>query len=234
MKEAWLMPRALRLAFLLCTLLGLLAACGTGAGAGGAFPTSAGHPQPQEETFHGCPPTGDGGDEQLNTLKNRIDDGQYVDVGLADLLQLTWPQTVERVARADWSSQDTAAVAQNEGVAVRVEGYILDVRHEGTESTNCHAVDYRDFHMWLAANASDGKDQAMVIEVTPRIRDKRPGWTDAALFALKGQQVRISGWTLLDQEHPEQLNKTRHTLWEIHPIVHIEVYQNGSWVSIDS
>jgi hypothetical protein len=172
----------------------------------------------------------------LNTLKNRIDNGnsgQFQDVSLTSLLQLTWPQSVERVARANWSSQDTSAVDQNEDVAVRVQGYLLDVRHEGTESTNCHAVDYRDFHLWLAVNASDSKSQAIVAEVTPRVRDMRPGWTDAALFNLKGDQVRISGWTMLDQEHPEQISRTRQTLWEIHPILHIEVYQNGGWTSID-
>ena len=228
------MRRATRLAFLLSILLALLTACGTGASAGGAFPANASHPQPQEETFHGCPPTGDGGDQQLNILKNRIDDGQYTDVAIENLLQLTWPQSVERVARDSWSSQDTGTVEQDEGVAVRTVGYVLLVRHEGTESTNCHAVDYRDFHIWLAANASDSRSQAMIVEVTPRVRDRRPGWTDAALEGLVGQQVRISGWTMLDQEHPEQLDKTRHTLWEIHPVLHIEVSQNGSWVSIDT
>ena len=42
------------------------------------------------------------------------------------------------------------------------------------------------------------------------------------------------GWSMLDQEHPEQLNQTRGTLWEIHPIMQIEVQQNGSWVPLDS
>jgi hypothetical protein len=228
------MRRAIQLGVVCCAVLAVLSACGPAASAGGALPANAIHPQPQEETFHGCPPGGDGGDQLLNPLKNRIDDGQYADVAIANLLQLAWPQSVERVARTNWSSQDTSTVKQNEDVAVRVVGYILGVRHEGTESTNCHAVDYRDFHMWLAANASDSRSQALVAEVTPRVRDRRPGWTDAALAGLVGQQVRISGWTLLDQEHPEQLDQTRHTLWEIHPILHIEVSQNGSWVSIDS
>ena len=45
------------------------------------------------------------------------------------------------------------------------------------------------------------------------------------------------GWLLLDQEHPEQLlasgnrNKVRGTLWELHPVVEIEVMQDhGSFV----
>src|SRR5262249_40733784 len=134
--------------------------------------------------------------------------------------------------RSNWSSDDKDSVARFEGVAVRSIGYVLDQRHESTESPNCHDVDHRDFHIWLAANASDGKDKAMVIEVAPRVRAGRPGWSDAALASLKGQQVRISGWLMLDQEHPEQIGKTRATLWEIHPILHIEVNQGGKWVSI--
>jgi len=38
--------------------------------------------------------------------------------------------------------------------------------------------------------------------------------TTTALGQLVGTntQVRISGWLMLDQEHPEQINKTRETL----------------------
>ena len=42
-------------------------------------------------------------------------------------------------------------------------------------------------------------------------------------------QVRISGWLMLDQEHPEQIGKTRGTLWEIHPITRIEVKDANGW-----
>jgi hypothetical protein len=73
----------------------------------------------------------------------------------------------------------------------------------------------------------------MVIEVTPRVRDVRPGWSTSTLEGLVGQQVLIEGWTMLDEEHPEQIGQTRETLWEIHPIMHIEVNQGGSWTSID-
>ena len=233
------MRRIARLMILVATLIALLAACsGTGgADTGGALPSNANHPKPQEETFQGCPPGGDGGDETLNMKKNRIDDGdggKFTDVSLADLLKLTWPQDIERRQRTNWSSSDSAAVATNEGVAIRTVGYLLAYKHEGTESTNCHSVDYRDYHMWLAVSPSDAKSDAMVVEVTPRIQDQRSGWTSSAFSDLVGQQVRVSGWLLLDQEHPEQLGQTRASLWEIHPIVHIEINQTFGWTSIDS
>ncbi|HZU78063.1 MAG TPA: hypothetical protein VFA70_14950 [Dehalococcoidia bacterium] len=230
---------------LLVLLVIFCAGCSTSIGGTGTgtstnssgFPTNAAHPQPKEITFQGCPPQGDGGDAQLNMQKNRVDDGEngsFHDVSLATLLSLQWPQDVERKARSTWSSSDQSAVDQYEGVAVRTTGYILGVRHEGTESPNCHDVDHRDFHIWLAVSANDTKDTSMVVEVTPRVRDMRPGWTDSALQSLTGKHVRISGWLMLDQEHPEQLAQTRETLFEIHPIMHIEVDNNGSWASIDS
>jgi hypothetical protein len=66
------------------------------------------------------------------------------------------------------------------------------------------------------------------------VRANRSGWDDSALSSLTGQEVRISGWLLMDQEHPEQLGQTRGTLWEIHPILHIEVNDGGSWQNIDN
>jgi len=30
------------------------------------------------------------------------------------------------------------------------------------------------------------------------------------------QHVRVSGWLMLDPEHPDQVSKTRGTIWEIH------------------
>ena len=42
--------------------------------------------------------------------------------------------------------------------------------------------------------------------------------------------VRISGWTMLDPEHPDQVGKTRGTIWEIHPVMRLDVMQaGGGW-----
>jgi hypothetical protein len=227
-----------RAPWVVLVLVVALGACSSGAASiVSGFPANPTHPAQQEITFHGCPPQGDGGDAILNKGKNRVDDGdngRYFDVSLQTLLALPWPQSVGKQPRDSWSSTDAAAVAQYEGVPVRTTGYVLKAVHEGTESPNCHATDYRDFHVWLAVNAGDDRSKAMVIEVAPRVREQRSGWTISALEGLAGQQVRISGWLLLDQEHPEQIGQTRETLWEIHPIMHIEVNQNGNWLSIDS
>jgi hypothetical protein len=203
----------------------------------GSFPVGAAHPAPNLNTFYGCPSEGDGGDPKLNTYKNRTDDGEngvFHDVSVATILSLPWPQTVGYAKRSTWSDAETQAIAQYEGIAVRASGYIVQVKHEGTESTNCHDTTNRDYHIWLAANANDDRSQAVVVEVTPRVQALRPGWQGTRLSGLVGAQVRISGWLLFDQEHPDQVGQTRGTIFEIHPIIHIEVASGGAWSSYDN
>ncbi len=223
--------------FFLALVLLVVAACelpSTSTSTAPAGPIASANITPHDPSFHGCPGQGDGGDTILNTFKNRTDEGDYVSVSLADLLALTWPDGVERVSHANWSDSERAEIAKYEGAPIETTGYILDYKHEGTESTNCHASDYRDYHLWMAESASDSKADSIVVEITPRVMAKRPGWADA-LSDLKGAHVRLRGWLLFDEEHPEQLGKTRKTLWEIHPIMHIEIDQGGgNWVSVDN
>ncbi len=118
------------------------------------------------------------------------------------------------------------------------EGYLALAREEGPESPNCHSSTQHDFHVWVIDHPGGSADRAgsVIAEVTPRIHVNHPGWTVNALntLAQDGTKVRISGWLMLDQEHPEQLGQTRGTLWEIHPILHVELWQNNGWVPLDS
>jgi hypothetical protein len=220
------------------------AGCGSSSSSGsfsGASPTvgslqAGAYPTPQDETFQGCPPQGDGGDSALNIKKNRIDSGTWQSDTVSNLVSLPYPQGVVKQPRASWSAADAATVAQSEGRPLQVEGYLLLVRHEGTESPNCHDSNERDFHMWLAGSPGGIGDRAssMIVEVTPRSRALNPNWQpDSRLLGLTGHHVRISGWLLLDQEHPEQVGKTRGTLWEIHPVMKIEVEQGGTWTDLN-
>jgi hypothetical protein len=87
----------------------------------------------------------------------------------------------------------------------------------------------------------------MVVELSPRLLDAHPNWPKLASKAWRdGTLVRIRGWRMWDQEHPEQLHNrtdkkrklhhaTRATLWEIHPIHEIDVQDaQGNWVPIES
>lgn len=193
-------------------------------------------PKPKEITFQGCPPEGDGGDPQLNRLKNRVDEGDYVPVSFDAVLSLTWPKAVEQKDRADWSAEDTAAIAKYEGIPVVVEGYLAAATESGPESTNCHGIanDMVDWHVSLVKNPGEDRSKAIVTETTPRVRPNHK-WSLDLLRSIveKQERVRISGWLFFDPEHPDHLGKYRATLWEIHPIMQIEVYQNGRWVPLD-
>lgn len=83
----------------------------------------------------------------------------------------------------------------------------------------------------MASRAED----AIVVEVTPRIRAEHVHWDPGSIKALADEKkrVRISGWLLFDPYHPGHLGKFRVTLWEIHPIMQIEVEQDGVWVTLD-
>ena len=50
-----------------------------------------------------------------------------------------------------------------------------------------------------------------------------------------GLLVRVGGWLFLDPEHPDQIGRTRVTIWEVHPVVTWDVQTPaGDWVPLDT
>lgn len=203
----------------------------------GNLPDMPTKPKPLEVPFNGCPPEGSGGDSEQNLLKNRSDEGNYVPVNFAALAALTWPVTVQQLQRKYWSAADKAAIAKYEGIPVVVEGYLAGAKESGAEATNCDKTSSNmvDWHVWFVKNSGDGRDVSIVVEPTPRSRANHQ-WTLEKLNPIISNQtrVRISGWVFFDPEHPDQIGKTRGTLWEIHPVMQIDVLQNGQWVPLDT
>lgn len=213
----------------------------TGSGSGvttapGALPDMPTKPKPKQTTFNDCPPVGDGGDPAMNRLKNRSDAGDYVPVAFKSIMDLTWPKATERHNRDKWSDADMAEISRYEGIPVMVEGYLYGGKESGPESANCHATDNPnvDWHIWMTAAAGEDRTQSIVIEPTPRSRDKHT-WKLKQITAIAKNQlpVRISGWLFYDPEHPDQIGQTRGTIWEIHPVMQIEVQESGQWVALD-
>lgn len=190
--------------------------------------------------FHGCSTEGDAtvttrSDPALNVLKNRttVPTDGFAEMHFDDLAQLEVPEGVSKKHRSKWPEPTLASVKTEEDKAVKVAGYLLKIKLEGPESPNCHLPDKadHDFHIWLANSPDDDRSDAIVVEITPRMRAVHPGWTSTNLRKLvtNQTQVRISGWVLLDPEHPDQVGKTRATIWEIHPILKIEAFIGGQW-----
>jgi hypothetical protein len=193
-------------------------------------------PKPVTDYFEGCPPSGSGGDPLLNTLKNRIDEGAWASTTISEVLALPWPLSIEHQPRSRWSRADTAAIAQYEGAPIQVEGYLLSAKRMSPETCNCRSVEYVDYHIWLADDPNKSRAESVVIEVTPRVQVYHPEWTSSRFQQLvrNRERVRISGWLLMDPEHPDQIGKTRGTIWEIHPIMQIETRSLGGWRPLDS
>ena len=217
-------------------------------------------PAPQSSSFQSdegeCGETGDGGDTDTNHRKNRTDvPSSYHPVTWDAVNSLGYAKGAPR-SRANWTPTQLGTIEPFEGAAISVEGYLFKLKVEssspnskGGESTNCHAhlANEVDWHMPLTANVGEGEDVAIIVETTPRVRKQHAQWTTARLkpwtahigsqpnASYNQQKVRISGWLMLDPEHQDMINNgLRSTLWEIHPITKIEVWDNGTWVDLNT
>ncbi len=200
-------------------------------------------PKPNTTTFDGpdghCGPTGDGGDTITNGRKNRTDvPSRYHAVTWKALQSLPYP--VAGKSLADWTPQQLTQIQPYQGIPVSVVGYLTAIKvedHGSGESTNCHFTNSEevDWHMPLVEQHTNTEGTAIVVETTPRVRKLHPKWTPTTLapWVNSAAPVRISGWTMLDPEHRAHLGKYRSTLWEIHPITKIEVFQDGQWIDAD-
>jgi hypothetical protein len=192
---------------------------------------------PQVGAFNNCPPEGQGGDPALNRLRNRTDEGQYQSMTLDSLLGLTWPKDVEHKSHDQWPPGAQHDVAQMEGLPVVVEATLAQTQQLGQDASNCNSGSDVNIQLSLVANPAGKGDlgKAFVAVVTPRVRANHGGWTLDRLKALAdaGARLRVSGWLVLDPDRPDDVGKTRGTLWEIHPIMQIAVQKDGQWINLD-
>ncbi len=189
---------------------------------------------------YACPQTGKGGDPTLNELKNRDLPPPQIDTLTVARVLSQLPQDLpagkgKKNYRSAWSATDAKRAEEFESKGAVIDGYLLEIKSQGKEACNCGSLQFHDYHLWLSAAPADpSKDlrsQAMVVEISPRLLGSHPNWNQKVIGRLVKQRsrVRISGWLTWDQEHPEQVGKTRGTLWEIHPIHKIEVFSSNQW-----
>lgn len=120
--------------------------------------------------------------------------------------------------------------------AVRVQGQVIDVAFARPEATNCFNPCERDIHILIASHQGAGKNEHIVVEITPRLRawaaTQGIDWSEATLQAqLVGHWCEFEGWLYLDVGHTEESENInpgnpenwRATAWEIHPITKITV-----------
>jgi hypothetical protein len=203
----------------------------------GDIPVMPEKPPPSPEGFGECPPEGEGGDVELNILKNRVDKGAYVPVSFESLRSLTWPKSVERRPMNEWTPTGRAFILQYMGIPVVVEGYIETLREGGADAANCNSPDELNpyWRLYLVNEPRGRRYQAVVAVSTPQTRHGHTWTTDLIRsFLIDGRVlVRLSGWLYFDPDHPQDIGRTRATLWEISPVMQIEVFQDGKWNPLD-
>jgi len=162
----------------------------------------------------------DAAKQELNKLKNRT----------------VFPSSLEAIKVPDVINLGATRDPEHEQLGVTLEGFLLDFKHEGPESPNCYSDDRRDFHMWVGPqrpsslkDARAKRKGSVVVEPTPLAQNNHPSWTEDNFKTVRSKRIRVTGWLMFDPEHPDQIKKTRATLWEVHPVLKIEVFQNGQW-----
>jgi hypothetical protein len=183
------------------------------------------------DPWQNCPRQGNGGDAQLNRLKNRMDTAAWMPISFEQLAQLPYPQSVIHHDMDEWSPRDAAQVARSNGQPVSVRGYLVKVHPSQPEPANCNSHHSVDYHLLLGKSPTASPWSSIVTEATPRVRARHPGWTVDLLQRVVNRHlpVQISGWTMLDPEN----DGARVGPWEVHPVMQILVQLNGSWISLD-
>jgi len=145
-----------------------------------------------------------------------------------------------------------------EGSIYGVVGYLYAVEPEGAESSNCQLAkdppDFQDvdYHIFIGfdpavaeklrsgtAITSAEKHQSMVVEMTPHYRDAfHQEWTVDAVKAVLGQQVKVLGQLMVDNEHfvagqdcgvdPTNARCWRASVWELHPVIDFTSCPDGT------
>lgn len=203
----------------------------------GDLPNVPEKPTPEEIPFDGCPPQGQGGDSRLNLLQNRVDMGDYTPVSFDSLIALTWPKTVEQKPMKDWSDSARNFIGQYEGIPISVEGYVISVREGYPTPANCNSSNGSnlDWNISFTKNPRDEHSQVVMVVVTPRVRLNHKWSLDLIRSTIfnNHMKTRFSGWLFFNPDHPQDIGQTRATLWEIHPVTQIEVFQNNRWIPLD-
>jgi hypothetical protein len=225
------------------------AAAGGSGGIADAIDPSWDKPAPVAKPFAGsegtCAETGDGGDTATNLRKNRIDALPAVhNVTWSAINSLAYPAA--KPSRLNWTPAQLAQIKSFEGAPLRVVGYLshqVKVETEGKgESTNCHFTQAQDvdWHIYLTQEPNQPISKAVIIETTPRIRAGH-NWDPEQLrkWVNQDKPVRISGFLMLDPEHRDVVGTQRGTVWEIHPVMKIEVCNSsscteGDWKDIET
>jgi hypothetical protein len=204
-------------------------------------------PRLKEEWYKGCPPWGSHGPDVLqDLLRNRIGRASHPRaIPFHKFAALPWPRdvTLKHIPTARWSRKDRRKIYRYLGEAVSVVGYLTDVYLGPPEPANCNGKAGYDWHLQLGSSPHTALGDTVVTEATPRVRAREHGFRLQRMLLLHQHhaKVRITGWLFLDSGHAHDIENSRITLWEVHPVTRVDVWRpdrrghkrrKGHWVEI--
>lgn len=211
----------------------------------------------------GCTQSGSIYDPYLNLMKNQTTWAAMQPAEVFTSLQQI--QDLEAKLPAGLNQKNhgdnfNALAALGEGKIHGIVGYLYDIKVEGKESSNCQLDDSPDhenvdFHIFIGFDPAIAAkirnhttltpeerkvvtQQSAIVEMTPHYRDEfHPEWTAEAVQAAKGQQVKVLGQLMVDNEHyvagqdcgrdPSKTACWRASVWELHPVTDFQVCSTG-------
>lgn len=171
------------------------------------------------------------------------------------------PQPADRAKLHGLPTVDAggAAVRLGEGDLVTLDAFVLDAKHDDTfpfgfggESVNCKnsLLEWNDIHIALGQTASARECNSVTAEIIPHFRPALWDRFDTNSctarhvtnpLPVKGLRVRITGQLFFDGSHKPNScsapapggNPLRRSVWEIHPVYRIEVFDHSAFVTLE-
>jgi hypothetical protein len=189
--------------------------------------THAHTPNACATSLDACPAAGcGGGDPSLNVKKNvlQVPTGEPKEFTFQNFVAL------ETERPSDYTPGDREEIEHmGEDTYVALNGYMIGAHPGGPETCNCKLSGEanNDFHINLVDQKGEKFTDSVVVEMTPKIRTTHPNWTLANLQNILDDRdppyVRVTGMLLLDTEHIHRSGGPRMTIWEIHPVMNLQV-----------
>lgn len=152
------------------------------------------------------------------------------------------------------------AVTLGEGDLVTLDAFVLDAKHDDTfpfgfkgEGVNCKnsLLEWNDIHVALGKTASARECASATAEIIPHFRPAVWDRIDSNActvshvtdpLPVKRLRVKITGQLFFDGSHKPSPcsasagggNPLRRSVWEIHPVYKIEVFDGGSFIPFET
>lgn len=143
-------------------------------------------------------------------------------------------------------------LAEAEAIPVRLDGFLAMTKNGGKEGVNCSIPGRFDLRLEIVArddlDPKQTRPRHVVSEATPWFRALFSSWNPSVLrdfasysngfnggFQRAPVPIRVYGHLFFDEGHltDGSIGTVRGTVWEVHPVTRIEVFDQGAFRKIE-